>query len=50
VPATSTLNFDPRAYAIANGAIVRIGASEGCVNVGRSASHIIIDVTGYLAR
>jgi hypothetical protein len=49
LPATSMLNFDPRAYAIANGAIVRVGGGMACVNVGRSASYVIIDVTGYLA-
>jgi hypothetical protein len=51
LPSTSTLNFDPNAeYAIANGAIARIGAGgQVCVNAGRAASHVILDVAGYLA-
>jgi hypothetical protein len=35
LPSTSTLNFDTHEYAIANGAIARIGTSgQVCVNVG----------------
>jgi hypothetical protein len=50
MPQTSTVNFDPRAYAIANGAIVRLGTDgQVCVNVGHAGSHIILDATGYLA-
>jgi len=54
VPATSTLNFDPSEYAVANGTIVRVGSSgQVCVNVGTvnsapGSSHVILDVTGYL--
>lgn len=54
VPATSTLNFDTSEYAMANGAIVRLG-SDGqiCVNVGTvnsapGGSQVVIDATGYL--
>jgi hypothetical protein len=50
VPSTSTLNFDTREYAIANGTIVRIGTGgQVCVNAGRSSSNVILDATGYLA-
>ena len=49
VPTTSTLNFDIHEYAIANGAIVKLGAGlQVCVAAGRSASHVVLDVTGYL--
>jgi hypothetical protein len=54
VPSTSTLNVDPRAYAIANGAIARIGSNgQICVNFGTlsnapGSSNVILDVTGYL--
>jgi hypothetical protein len=54
VPATSTLNFDPSEYAIANGTITRVGdGGQVCVNVGTlnsapGSSHVILDVTGYL--
>jgi 6-phosphogluconate dehydrogenase (decarboxylating) len=54
VPSTSTLNVDPRAYAIANGAIARIGTNgQVCVNFGTignapGSSNVILDVTGYL--
>jgi hypothetical protein len=54
VPATSTVNFSPAQYAMANNAIMRIG-SNGlvCVNVGTvnsqpGASQVILDATGYL--
>jgi hypothetical protein len=55
VPATSTLNFDTSEYAMANGAIMRIGSGgQVCVNVGTvnsapGSSQVILDVTGYLA-
>ena len=55
VPGTSTLNVDPRSYAIANGAIARIGSggqvcvSFGSVNNVPANSNVIVDVTGYLA-
>jgi hypothetical protein len=54
VPATSTLNFDPREYAIANGTIVRIGLNgQVCVNVGTvgntpGGSQVVLDATGYI--
>jgi len=54
VPATSTVNEDPNMYAIANGAIARIGAGgQVCVNVGTvngapAGSHVILDATGVL--
>jgi thermitase len=54
VPATSTLNFDTSEYAMANGAIIAVGAGgQVCVNVGTinsapGSSHVILDVVGYL--
>jgi hypothetical protein len=54
VPATSTLNFDVHEYAIANGAIMRLGTGgQICVSVGTVGSlpgsaHVILDATGYL--
>jgi hypothetical protein len=54
VPATSSLNFDSRAYAMANNTIAHIGAGgQVCVNVGTvdsvpGSSHVILDVVGYL--
>jgi hypothetical protein len=54
VPATSTVNFDTTEYAVANGAVVRVGSNgQVCVNVGTvgsapGASDIVLDVTGYL--
>jgi hypothetical protein len=54
VPSTSTLNVDPNAYAIANGAISRIGTNgQICVNFGTvgntpGSSNVVMDVTGYL--
>jgi hypothetical protein len=53
VPATSTLNYDPSAYAIANGVILAVGTGgQVCVNVGTvnsapGSSHVVLDVTGY---
>jgi hypothetical protein len=50
VPATSTLNFDPHQYAIANGAVVRLGSGgQVCINAGNAAANAILDVTGYLS-
>jgi hypothetical protein len=55
VPATSTVNFDPRQYAIANNAIMRIGTSgQVCVSVGTvnsvpGAADVVLDATGYLS-
>ena len=50
LPPTSTLNFDPHEYAIADGAIVRLGSSDRvCVDAGNSPAYAIIDVTGYLS-
>lgn len=54
VPSTSTLNVDTHAYAIANGAIARIGTNgQLCVNFGTvgntpAASDVVLDATGYL--
>jgi hypothetical protein len=54
VPQTSTLNFDTPEYAMANGAIMRIGTGgQVCVNVGTinsapGSSNAILDVVGYL--
>lgn len=54
LPTTSTLNFDVTEYAMANGAIVKLGSGGiVCVDVGtpNSAagnSHVILDVVGYL--
>ena len=50
VPATSTLNFDTREYAIANGAIVKLGTGgQVCVNAGNSSADVILDATGYVS-
>jgi photosystem II stability/assembly factor-like uncharacterized protein len=55
VPATSTLNFDPSEYAMANGAIVSLGAGgQLCVSVGTinsvpGSAQVILDVTGYVS-
>ena len=54
VPATSTLNFDPSAYAIANGTVARLGpdgqvcVSVGTINGAPGGAQVILDVTGYL--
>ncbi|HEV7662764.1 MAG TPA: hypothetical protein VGQ62_04455, partial [Chloroflexota bacterium] len=54
VPATSTLNFDPSEYAMANGTIMAIGSGgQVCVNVGTinsapGSSNVLLDVVGYL--
>jgi hypothetical protein len=54
VPATSTLNFDPSEYAMANNAIVRVGSggqvcvAVGTVNSAPGSSQVILDATGYL--
>jgi hypothetical protein len=56
VPSTSTVNFDPSEYAVANNAIVRVGSSgQVCVEVGTvgstpGSSHVILDATGYLTQ
>jgi hypothetical protein len=53
VPATSTVNYDPSAYAIANGVTLAVGTSgQVCVNVGTvnsvpGSSHVVLDVMGY---
>jgi hypothetical protein len=55
VPATSTLNFDPAEYAIANGVLARTGpdgkvcVSVGTVNAVPDKVHVLLDATGYLA-
>jgi len=54
VPATSSLNFDPAAYAVANGSIMRLGADQSvCVAVGTvngtpGGANVVLDLTGYL--
>jgi len=54
VPATSTLNFDPSEYAMANGTILALDSSgQMCVNVGTinsapGSAHVILDAVGYL--
>ena len=49
LPQTSTLNFDTHEYAIANGAMVRLGTSgQVCIDAGASGSCAIVDVTGYV--
>jgi hypothetical protein len=56
VPSTSTVNFDQSEYAIANGAIVRIGgngqvcANVGTVNSAAGSSDVILDVSGYVTQ
>jgi hypothetical protein len=50
VPSTSTLNFDTREYAIANGAMVKPGTGgQVCVNAGNSSSDAILDAVGYVS-
>ncbi|HEV7662761.1 MAG TPA: hypothetical protein VGQ62_04440 [Chloroflexota bacterium] len=55
VPATSTLNFDPTEYAMANGAIIRLGdggsicAAVGTVSSAPGSSQVLIDVVGSVA-
>jgi outer membrane protein assembly factor BamB len=54
VPSTSTLNFGPAQYAMANNAIMRIGAGgEVCLSVGMvnsvpGSSQVILDAIGYM--
>jgi hypothetical protein len=54
VPATSTVNFDPSEYAMANGGIVALAnAGQLCVSVGTinsapGSAQVIVDVVGYL--
>jgi hypothetical protein len=54
VPATSTLNFDPSEYALANGTLARIGpdgrlcVSVGTVNSVPGSAQVVLDATGYL--
>jgi hypothetical protein len=48
LPATSTVNFDANEYALANGAIMRVGTGgQVCVAAGQNAWYVILDVTGY---
>lgn len=55
LPSTSTLDFDPSEYAVANSAIVRLGpARDVCVLVGTvgalpGSTDVVIDATGYLS-
>jgi hypothetical protein len=55
VPATSTVNFDASEFAVANGAIVALGAdgqvcvSVGTVNMAPGSAQVILDVLGYFA-
>ena len=54
-PTASTLNYQPGVFAIANGVLVSVCGSAVCksdltITNGPSAStHVVIDVTGYLA-
>jgi hypothetical protein len=54
LPATSTLDFDPSAYAVANGAILPVGSGgQVCVEVGTvnsapGGAQVVLDVSGYL--
>jgi hypothetical protein len=49
LPDTSTLNFEPTEFAIANGAVAHIGTNgQVCVNAGQTSTQVIIDATGYL--
>ena len=54
VPATSSLNFDPAAYAVANGSLMRLGTDQSvCVSVGTingapGSANVVLDLTGYL--
>jgi hypothetical protein len=52
IPATSTVNFDPNEYAVANLSVIALDGGDLCVNVGTvgavpDAAHVIIDVVGY---
>jgi hypothetical protein len=53
VPTTSTLNFGPSEYALANGSLMQLGNGAVCVNVGTvnnapGSVNVILDATGYL--
>jgi hypothetical protein len=54
VPATSTLNFDPATYAMANGTLVRLGPDgQACVEVGTvnglpGSVNVVLDATGFV--
>jgi hypothetical protein len=53
VPGTSTLNFGPNEYALANGTIMQLGNGAVCVSVGTvnnvpGSANVILDATGYL--
>ena len=56
MPATSSLNFDPSEYALANAAIVGLGSNgQLCISVGMlnsvpGSSHAIVDVVGYFTQ
>jgi hypothetical protein len=48
-PATSTLNFDSREWAIANNTYLKLGTNgQVCVAAGQSASQVIVDAVGYM--
>jgi hypothetical protein len=55
VPSTSTLSFDPSAYAVADGTLMPVGAGgQVCVAIGTvdarpGSSQVILDATGYVA-
>jgi thermitase len=55
VPATSTLNFDPDQYAIANATLVGVGTggsacvSVGTVNSAPGGADVVLDATGYVS-
>jgi hypothetical protein len=49
-PSTSTLNFQANTFAIANGAVVKVGAAgQVCVAAGSSSANFIIDAVGYVS-
>jgi hypothetical protein len=48
VPATSNVNFAQFEMAIANSAIVKIGANNKVCVTGMTGAHVIIDAVGYL--
>jgi murein DD-endopeptidase MepM/ murein hydrolase activator NlpD len=49
IPPTSTLNFDVHEYAIANGAVMRLGDGQQLCAVAQAGTNMILDAMGYLA-
>ncbi|MBV9595213.1 MAG: S8 family serine peptidase, partial [Chloroflexi bacterium] len=52
-PTTSTLNFDPAVYAVANGSIIPLSNGQVCAAVGTvipgaGSAHVLLDVTAYI--